>query len=58
MTFPAIPPDALACLSEPDLPMIETDAQLAVWAEEVRRAGQDCRARIGWLRNLVATWPK
>lgn len=57
--FPAIPSDALACLGEPLVPdIVETDTQLAAWTESVSNAGADCRAKLGWLRDLVATWPR
>jgi hypothetical protein len=54
-----VPPDALACLLEPPAPgSAETDVDLARWTQEVRDAGADCRAKLEWLRALVATWPK
>lgn len=57
--YPSVPADALACLLEPMVPAtVNTDTELAAWAESVRNAGEDCRAKLGWVRDLVATWPK
>ncbi len=57
--FPAIPSDALMCLGEPSVPdSVQTDAELAAWTEAVRLAAEDCRAKLGWLHDLVATWPR
>ena len=36
----------------------KTDIDLALWAEAVREAGADCRAKLDAVRNLVATWGK
>lgn len=61
--FPRIPSDALMCLGEVVVPEAITieggeDAQAAVYSDEQAAAGADCRAKLGWLRDLVATWPK
>ena len=57
--YPPISTDALVCLGEPLVPdSVETDAGLAIWAEDTRTAGADCRARLDWIRAYVATWPR
>ena len=57
--YQSVPQEALACLAEPPVPAaVDTDAQLAAWAQALRDAGADCRAKLNWLRDLVATWPK
>lgn len=54
-----VPADWLSCTEEPRVPsMVNTDTELAQWAESTRLAGADCRAKILSLRDLVATWPK
>ena len=56
--YPVIPADALACLREPTAPEASTDVELALWAQALREAGSDCRARLDAIRNLVATWDR
>jgi hypothetical protein len=54
--YPVIPRDVLACLREPMAPDARTDAELALWAQALREAGADCRAKLDVIRKLVATW--
>src|SRR5262245_12984925 len=54
--YPEIPAGTLACLREPSAPNAKTDIELALWAQAVREAGADCRAKLDAIRDLVATW--
>ena len=54
--YPTIPTGSLACLREPMAPDAKTDVELALWAQAVREAGADCRAKLDAIRSLVATW--
>lgn len=61
--YPTVPPDALTCLPEVVVPEALTmegasDNQATAYGEEQRMAGADCRAKLDWVRALVATWPK
>lgn len=56
--YPSAPQAFLECDPEPLAPDATTDSELAQWAESVRLAGGDCRAKIDSLRAWVAGWPK
>lgn len=56
--YPSIPAGDLACIVEPAPGQILTDVQAAQWAESVRVAGGDCRAKLGLVRGIVQSWPK
>src|SRR5262245_2902654 len=61
--FPVIPSDMLNCLDESIVPEELTkegarDNQAAAFGEANRIAGADCRAKLGQVRALVATWPR
>lgn len=61
--YPTIPSDALMCLGEviapADLSMPGAqDRQAVTFGEENRKAGADCRSKLGWVADFVATWPK
>lgn len=57
--YPIISMDLLNCPEEPKVPSkVETDTDLAQWAQMVREAGESCRAKVGQLRGLVEAWPK
>jgi hypothetical protein len=54
--YPTIPAETLICLQEPKVPDAKTDIELALWAQAVREAGADCRAKLDAIRGLAATW--
>ena len=54
--YPTIPDGSLACPREPTVPDAKTDIDLALWAQAVREAGADCRAKLDAIRDLAATW--
>ena len=56
--FPPAPREFLICDPEPLAPDAQTDSELAQWAENLRLAGSDCRAKIDSLRVWVDGWPK
>jgi len=61
--YPRIPSDALTCLGEVAVPERLTmpgalDREAASFEDENRRAGADCRSKLDWVRDLVASWPK
>jgi hypothetical protein len=59
LQYPMIDSGLLMCAPEPPVPFgITTDAAALAWAEDVRKAGQDCRAKVNALRDTVAKWPK
>jgi PBP1b-binding outer membrane lipoprotein LpoB len=59
LQYPQIDPELLSCAPEPIVPDgVRTDAAALAWAEDVRKAGQDCRGKVGALRDTVAKWPK
>jgi hypothetical protein len=50
---------SLMCAPEPAVPAgITTDAAALAWAEDVRKAGQECRKNLEAVRDFVAKWPK
>lgn len=60
--YPSIPADALTCVDEVVVPEYLTmsgalDRQAIGFEDENRRAGADCRSKLDWIRELVATWP-
>src|SRR5262245_26128943 len=54
--YPTIPGGNLSCSDEPGVPAAKTDIELALWAQALREAGADCRAKLDAIRELVATW--
>lgn len=51
---PEIPADLLECQPQPDPPAtVRTDADLAAWIVDLATAGDDCRARLGRLKDLL-----
>lgn len=51
---PEIPVTLLQCRPRPDVPVGGTDADIALWIEELGSAGEDCRSRLAQVRVLVA----
>lgn len=57
--YPTVPGDSLMCLQAPIVPeTLETDNQATAWGVMTFDAWEDCAAKLSWLRDLVATWPK
>src|SRR5215510_5486251 len=56
--YPEIPAEVLSCLAEPIAPNARTDVEFALWAQAVREAGSDCRAKLDAIRDLAAMWHK
>lgn len=51
---PEIPADLLACQAQPDPPAtVRTDADLATWIVDLATAGDDCRSRLGRVKDLL-----
>jgi len=51
----AVPPGLLSCDPEPPIPAaLRSDADLAAWIVSLAAAGEDCRARLGRVRELVS----
>ncbi|GGB15231.1 hypothetical protein GCM10011380_00820 [Sphingomonas metalli] len=48
------PADRLVCAAEPAVPATLTDAAVAAWIVDLRGAGQDCRSKLGWVRDWTA----
>jgi hypothetical protein len=54
--YVTVPPDYLSCLAEPRVPNALTDVELAQWAQLIREAGEDCRAKLDAVRKLSEQW--
>lgn len=48
-----IPASLLRCRPRPVVPVLSTDADLALWIEDEISAGEDCRSRLARVRELV-----
>jgi hypothetical protein len=51
-----VPEQSLICAIEPRVPNAKTDLDLALWTEEVRQSGTDCRTKLQAVRELLAIW--
>lgn len=57
LLYPPIPYERLACQLEPSVPDKGSSQELfAIWAEDVRIAGSDCRKNLDFLRAYILTW--
>lgn len=48
-----VPPTLLACLPAPAVPDAPDDPALARWVLDLAEAGEDCRARLARVREIV-----
>jgi len=48
-----VPPSLLACQPQPDPPASPDDTTLALWIVDLAAAGEDCRARLGSVKDLL-----
>ncbi len=57
LLYPPVPYEKLACPLEPPPPDKGASQEVAaIWAERVRKAGEDCRANLDFLRAYLLTW--
>jgi len=56
LLYPPIPYELLSCTPEPVPQDVETQEDVAIWAEEVRQAGKDCRRNLDGLRAFILSW--
>lgn len=49
-----VPPSLLVCQPQPEPPASPDDTALALWLVDLAAAGEDCRARLGSVRRLLA----
>lgn len=56
LLYPPISYDLLSCDEEPVPGDIKTQEEFAIWAEQVRTAGENCRGQLGGLRTFISSW--
>lgn len=56
LLYPPIPYEYLNCHNEPLVPEIRSQEDFAVWVEQVRQAGDDCRDNLAGLRAFILSW--
>lgn len=57
LVYPPIPYERLTCQGEPAVPDKGSSQEaFAIWAERVRRVGEECRGNLGVLREYILTW--
>jgi hypothetical protein len=56
LLYPPIDGALLSCASEPAIAEPTTQEEFAVWAEEVRKAGADCRKTLEGLATFIYSW--
>jgi len=53
-----VPPSLLACRAEPPVPPAPDDQVLARWILDLAEAGEDCRARLVAVKEIVTHDPR
>ena len=57
LLYPPIPYEKLACQLEPAVPDSGSSQEIfAIWAENTRTAGEDCRSNLDYLRAYILSW--
>lgn len=56
LLYPPIPYELLHCHNEPIPGGINTQEDFAIWAEQVRAAGEQCRGTVNGLRAFIYSW--
>jgi hypothetical protein len=52
-----VPASLLTCQPQPDPPAGPDDTALALWLVDLAAAGEDCRARLGSVKELLDAKP-
>lgn len=57
LLYPPIPYEKLACPLEPSVPDKGSSQEVfGIWVEDTRKAGEDCRKNLDYLRAYILTW--
>ena len=57
LLYPPIPYEKLSCQLEPSVPdKGGSQETFAIWAENTRAAGEECRSNLDYLRAFILTW--